>query len=114
MNAVDLTQSTGRARTRSDALARRLLCIPENAERLSLAKAQRTFSAAMVLSGLRCLLSYIVLPVLLPLIGVATGVEPAVGVPIATLALVFDVRGIRRLWLADSRHRWELTASMSP
>jgi hypothetical protein len=64
----------------------------------------------MALSGLRCLLSYVVLPFVLPLAGVATGAAPAIGVPIALLALVFDVRGIRRFWLADNSHRWAMTA----
>jgi hypothetical protein len=51
----------------------------------------------------------VVFPILTPVLGVATGVGPAVGLPIAVLALVFDVIGIRRFWLADHRWRWGMT-----
>lgn len=70
----------------------------------------RIFSLSMVLSGLRCVLSYVVLPVVLPAIGVARGVGPAIGIPISILALTFDWLGIRRFWLADHHQRWAFTA----
>jgi hypothetical protein len=63
----------------------------------------------MVISGTRCLLSYIVLPFLAPALGAATGVEPYFGIPISIIALVFDVRGMRRFWIADHRYRWPMT-----
>jgi hypothetical protein len=63
----------------------------------------------MVLSGLRCLVSYVIVPVLLPVLGIAAGAGPVIGVPVACLALVFDVRGIRRFWLSGSQHRWAMT-----
>jgi hypothetical protein len=69
----------------------------------------RAFSIAMVLSGLRCLLSYLVFPIVLPALGAASVVGPAVGIPVALLALVFDVRGIRRFWLADHPSKWAFT-----
>jgi len=69
------------------------------------------FSSSIALSATRCLLSYIVLPGLalvwgllglgaLPLVG------PAIGVPVGVLALVFDVKAIRRFFQADHRWRW--------
>lgn len=96
-------------RGRPDQIARRLLAIPDGPPAISAAQAQRSFSLAMVLSGLRCLLSYVVVPVVLPLLGLAVGAAPYVGVPVALLALVFDVRGIRRYWLSGSPHRWPMT-----
>ena len=67
------------------------------------------FNASMALSGLRCLLSYVVIPILGPFLGFAAGVVPVVGIPIALLALVFDVIGVRRFWLADHQWRWAMT-----
>lgn len=72
-------------------------------------QAQRIFSVSILLSAARCLLSYIVLPVVTPLLGAATSVGPAVGIPIAIVALYFDVKGIRRFWLANHRWRWYMT-----
>jgi membrane-bound metal-dependent hydrolase YbcI (DUF457 family) len=89
---------------------RRLLRIPEGAASVDEAAAHRIFSASILLSALRCLLGYVVLPILTPLLGAAAGVGPVFGLVIGITALVFDVRGIRRFWLADHRWRWPITA----
>jgi hypothetical protein len=88
---------------------RRLLRIPEGPSKVDDAAAHRIFSASITLSALRCLLSYIVFPIITPMLGAATGVGPAVGLPIGIVALVFDVRGIRRFWLANHRWRWAIS-----
>ena len=64
----------------------------------------RLFNLSITLSAVRCLLSYVFLPVVLPAVGGVTRVPPAVGLPIGVLALVFDVLALRRFW--SSRHRW--------
>jgi hypothetical protein len=89
---------------------RRVLRVSDRRPAASEDSAHRIFSVSILLSALRCLLSYIVLPILSPLLGAATSVGPAVGIPLAVVALVFDVRGIRRFWLADHRWRWAMTA----
>lgn len=66
-----------------------------------------------MISGLRCLLGYIVFPILSPMLGAAAGAGPEIGLPIGIIALVFDVRGIRRFWLANHRWRWPITALYS-
>lgn len=96
-------------RPRAERIVRRCLFVGEARPRSS-ADAQRLFSLAMVISGTRCLLSYIVLPFLAPALGAATGVEPYFGIPISIIALIFDVRGMRRFWIADHRYRWPMTA----
>jgi len=66
------------------------------------------FSSSIALSATRCLLSYIVFPFLgvgaVPLIG------PLIGLPVGALALVFDVRAIRRFFRTDHRWRWAAAA----
>lgn len=96
------------SRSRAEQIVRRALFVRERPPR-SGRDAQRLFSVAMAISGVRCLLSYVVLPFVAPAIGAATGVEPYFGVPISIVAIVFDVRGMRRFWLADHRYRWEMT-----
>jgi hypothetical protein len=101
----------GSRRSNADQLMCRILCIPGGSRaRVSDEDAQRIFSVSMVLSGLRCLLSYVVLPVLLPAAGLAAGIGPYIGIPIGLVALVFDVKGIRRFWLANHRWRWPISA----
>jgi hypothetical protein len=93
-------------RSRADETMRRLLRIPEHRAPIDESETHRIFSASIFLSALRCLLSYIVLPVVLPAIGLARGVGPVISIPIGLLALTFDYLGIRRFWLADHRQRW--------
>jgi hypothetical protein len=89
---------------------RRLLRVPEDKAPIDESETHRIFSASILLSATRCLLSYIVLPFVLPAIGIARGVGPAIGIPIGLLALSFDYIGIRRFWLANHRQRWAFTA----
>jgi hypothetical protein len=97
-------------RSRADQTMRRLLRVPDGQTRIDESETHRIFSASIFLSALRCLLSYIVMPVVLPAIGLARGVGPAIGIPIGILALTFDYLGIRRFWLADHRQRWAFSA----
>jgi hypothetical protein len=99
-------------RTSADRFARKVLRVQEPGGDQDV---HNIFSSSIALSATRCLLSYIVLPGLalvwgflglgtLPLVG------PAIGVPIGVLALVFDVRAIRRFFRADHRWRWAAAA----
>jgi hypothetical protein len=89
---------------------RRLLRAPSGPPTATDDEAHRLFSASIAISALRCLLTYIVLPVLVPLIGQATGNRPAIGIPLSVIALIFDVRAVRRFWLAEHPWRWKITA----
>lgn len=97
------------ARSGADAAMCRILCIPDERPAVAESAVQRLFSASIVLSALRCVFTYVILPVVTPLIGAATSVGPAIGIPTALVALVFDVRGVRRFWLARHRSRWAFT-----
>ncbi|HVC25348.1 MAG TPA: hypothetical protein VND23_06300 [Acidimicrobiales bacterium] len=107
--ALSPATPAGGPRSAADAAMCRLLRVPMCPDPTRQAQAQRLFSGSILLSALRCLLSYVVLPVLTPLLGAATSVGPAVGLPIGIVALYFDVRGIRRFWLAGHRRRWAIT-----
>jgi hypothetical protein len=68
------------------------------------AEAQRAFNMSIIVSGIRCTLAYVVLPFVTPFIGLAPGVGPAIGIPIAAVAIVANVVSIRRFWRAQ--HPW--------
>jgi hypothetical protein len=96
-------------RPAADVAMRRLLRIPEGRTATETA-AQRAFSTSVLVSATRCLLTYIVLPFVLPALGLAAGVGPAVGLPVGAIAVVSNVATIRRFWAADHRWRWAYTA----
>ncbi len=96
-------------RPAADTAVRRLLRIPEGPPAAENA-AQRAFSTSILVSATRCLLTYIVLPFLAPIMGLAAGVGPAVGIPIGVAAIGSNVLTIRRFWAADHRWRWAYTA----
>jgi hypothetical protein len=66
----------------------------------------RAFSTSMVVSGIRCLLAYIVFPWILPLLGVAGGVGPAVGLAVGVVAIGFNIASIRRFMRTGHRYRY--------
>jgi hypothetical protein len=70
------------------------------------AEITRAFSTSMVVSGVRCLLAYIVFPWILPLLGVAGGVGPAVGLVVGVVAIGFNVASIRRFMRTGHRYRY--------
>ena len=71
--------------------------------------AERRFSQSMLVSGTRCLLTYLVFPYLLPVLGLADSVWPAISVPIGLVAIVFNGLSIRRFWRADHRLKWPVS-----
>ncbi len=87
----------------------RLLFVPSCPAPVRSRDVQRMFSTGILLSALRCLLTYVVLPLLGPVLGLTGGVGPAIGLPLAAVALVFDVIGVRRFWVADHRSKWSAT-----
>jgi hypothetical protein len=104
------TPAVAPGRSRADQAMRHLFRVPDEAGALPESSTHRIFGASILLSATRCLLSYIVLPILLPLLGLAKGVGPIVGIPVGVLALTFDVLGIRRFWLADHHQKWMFSA----
>jgi hypothetical protein len=96
-------------RPAADVAMRRLLRIPEG-HTVSEGAAQRAFSTSVLVSATRCILTYLVLPFLLPALGLAAGVGPAIGIPVGLVAIAANVATIRRFWAADHRWRWAYTA----
>lgn len=66
----------------------------------------KAFSTSVVISGIRCLLAYIVFPWLLPLFGIARGVGPAIGLAVGVVAIGFNVASIRRFMRSGHRYRY--------
>ncbi len=94
----------------ADVFMRRLLRVPDRVEPISEADLRRGVSASVLVSATRCLLTYIVLPFVLPALRLASGVGPLIGLPLGLVAMAANVVTARRFWLADHRYRWPYTA----
>ena len=67
------------------------------------------FSTSLLISAVRCTLTYVLIPFVFPLIGFGTGVGPAIGVPVGLAAIVANIVSIRRFHGADHRWKWQMT-----
>lgn len=105
--AVPVERPGTPVRSRPDRVVRAVLRIPERPSHVSDADAQAAFQRSMVISALRCTLTYVVLPILVPLIGFGVGVGPAIGIAIGVTAMVCDVFALRRFFAVDHRWRWQ-------
>jgi hypothetical protein len=71
--------------------------------------ATRVFSTSILISATRCVLTYVVFPWLLPIVGMTGGVGPVVGLLIGVVAIGFNVASIRRFHRAHHRWRWPIS-----
>ena len=66
----------------------------------------KAFSTSVMVSAVRCLLTYILFPWVLPLLGVARGVGPVVGLTVGVVAIGFNIASIRRFMRSGHRYRY--------
>jgi hypothetical protein len=88
---------------------RRILRIPDDGPRGSARSAENAFSTSVFISAVRCLLTYVVLPVVGPIVGLAGDVGPVVGLVVGAVSCVAIVASMRRFFRADHRWRWRYT-----
>jgi hypothetical protein len=92
-----------------DRRVKRLLRLPIDGPSGSATSARKVFEVSIWISATRCLLTYVILPFLFPIIGV-TANDHAIGLPVSVVAVIADVASIRRFWRADHKYRWHYTA----
>lgn len=96
-------------RSTADRFMRRLLRIHERPAHVSTASAYSSFQRSMAISAVRCSLTYVVFPFVLPALSFATGVGPILGILIGSFAIVCDVFTVRRLFEVDHKWRWHFS-----
>jgi len=65
------------------------------------------FGTPLLISAIRCTLGYIVVPFVLPLLGIATGAAFGVLLVLDAIAAVSIVVTLRRLWQLQHPRRWQ-------
>ena len=92
----------------ADAFIRRLLRVPNRTATDH--AAESVFGASILVSTVRCLLTYVLLPILKPVVDLSGGVGPVLGLVLGTVSAVAIVVSMRRFWAASHRWRWGYTA----
>ena len=87
---------------------RRLLRLPPDAD--PGLTAEKAFGTSLLISTVRCLLTYIVLPLLKPVIDLSGGVGPVLGLVIGSVSAAAIIFSMRRFWRVSHRWRWGYTA----
>jgi hypothetical protein len=105
---VTASPSTGvpaASRSALDRLVRQLLLIGNASPR-----ALFDLRGSMLLAGVRCTLTYLVIPLGAPVLGWLGVLATPLSLAMSAVAVVLAVSSLRRVWLADYRHRWPYTA----
>jgi len=97
-------------RSKADLVVRKILRISERPAGATSKAAYAAFQRSMMISAVRCTLTYVVFPFVVPAIGFATGVGPILGITIGLIAITCDVYTIRRFFAIDHKWRWHFSA----
>lgn len=91
-----------------DRFMRRILRVGD-LDRRAGAGAHRAFRLSVLASGVRCLLTYLAIPLLVPIVSLAGWVATPINLALCALAVVNGIVSARRFWASDHRHRWLYT-----
>jgi hypothetical protein len=69
----------------------------------------RAASISMAISGVRCILAYVIFPWVLPAASWSRGVGPAIGLVVGVVAIGFNVASIRRFQRSNHKWKWPVT-----
>lgn len=93
----------------ADRFMRKLLRVSSGRPGRTSAGAHRAFRTSVIISGIRCLATYLLVPVLVPVVSVAGLVAAPLGIVLCLVAVVSGIAGVRRFWIADHRAKWMYT-----
>lgn len=75
--------------------------------------AHRAFRTSVLVSAVRCLITYLLIPILVPLLSLSGWVAAPIGIVLCVIAVVNGVVSVRRFWMADHPRRWVYTGFMA-
>ena len=96
-------------RPSGDQFVRRLLRVGDAVDKTAIFGARRSTTTAIVVSGVRCTITYLLIPILAPFFGLLESLDAPVSIVLSSFAIVMGIGGVRRFWIADHRARWSYT-----
>jgi hypothetical protein len=97
--------TTSAERSPVDRLVRQLLLIGDASPR-----ALFDLKGSMLIAGVRCTITYIIIPFGAPVIAWLGVLGTPLSLALSLIAIAMAVSSLRRVWMADYRHRWTYTA----
>lgn len=94
--------------TPADRFMRRLLRVTE-VDKKAAGSAHRAFRTSILISAVRCIVSYVAVPILIPIAAVSGVVAAPISIALSLFAIVNGVISVRRFWIANHRRRWMYT-----
>lgn len=98
--------------TAADRFMRALLRIDGAPDKRAAASAHRAFRWALVISGIRCLITYLAVPILIPVLALSGQIAGPISIALCLFAIVNGVISVRRFWTSHHSKRWMYTAFM--
>ena len=94
--------------SRADSIMSRLLFVSPaaNVTASQTRRAENALTLSLMFSGLRCILQYVLLPFLLPIVGIATDAAAPILLLINLIAMASIFFSLRRFWTIGYKHRW--------
>lgn len=101
--------------SRADRFMLRLLRVRqvEQIDMEALAGAHRAFRWAIVFTAIRCTVTYLLVPILVPIVSAAGMVATPLSITLCLLAGVNGVVSLRRFWRTNHRGKWMYTWFMA-
>lgn len=96
-----MAESAPATRSTLDGVVRWLLRV-QNAEPAALL----SMRGSLLLSAIRCLVTYVALPLAIPLVGWLAGIATPLSLTLSAAAVALAVNNLRRVWIADWSGRW--------
>lgn len=76
--------------------------------------AEQAFGFSIVFSGVRCIIQYVILPFVLPILGIAGELAAHITLLINVLAIGALLFSLRRFWRINYSHKWTYLAIALP
>lgn len=104
------TSAPAEERTSADRVMRRVLLLPADAPKQSIFGSESVFGKSIAISAVRCLITYVALPLLGPVIKLSSTVGPILGLVLGAVSMVAIWFSMRRFFAADHKWRWPYAA----
>lgn len=92
----------------ADRFMRRLLRV-NTTDKKVLPDAHKAFRTSLLVSAVRCILTYLVIPIAVPLLSFAGVLAAPIGLALCVVAVVNGVVSVRRFWTSNHKMKWMYT-----